>query len=223
LEFEHQLNISFSWVLQVGDFGVWPDPSKMDSATRKHGGAGDFPFWLEHKCCPPIKTVFIKGNHEDFEWLDSQHFEILHGLYYLPNRGHITLDNEVNIAGFGGCYGPSDYLKSPYELHRRRKRHYTKIDLDHLLYSSTRTGVDVLLLHDTPVRLMSKGALTNSVGLRELVVGVRPRICFFGHMHQQVDEELDGIRCIGLNKVGCPGNLVAMEITRGKLKILETW
>jgi hypothetical protein len=41
---------------------------------------------------------------------------------------------------------------------------------------------------------------------------VRPRVCFFGHHHTRVDAEISGIRCIGLNKVARPGNLVGIEI-----------
>ena len=32
-----------------------------------------------------------------------------------------------------------------------------------------------------------------------------------GHHHARVDAEVSGVRCIELNKVGCPGNLVAVE------------
>lgn len=37
---------ALEWVLHVGDFGVWPDPQRIDKATKKHDGAGDFPAWL---------------------------------------------------------------------------------------------------------------------------------------------------------------------------------
>ena len=42
LAFEAALGVRFAWVLHVGDFGVWPDPSRIDKATKKHDGAGDF-------------------------------------------------------------------------------------------------------------------------------------------------------------------------------------
>ena len=42
-------------------------------AFRKHDGAGDFPAWIGERRAAPRKTVFIKGNHEDFVWLDAQH------------------------------------------------------------------------------------------------------------------------------------------------------
>jgi hypothetical protein len=66
LAFEKSLGLRFDWVLHVGDFGVWPDPERVDRATRDHDSAGDFPRWFAEKRAPPRRTVFIKGNHEDF-------------------------------------------------------------------------------------------------------------------------------------------------------------
>jgi hypothetical protein len=43
LAFEESLGVRFDCVLHVGDFGVWPDPNRVDKATRNHDGAGDFP------------------------------------------------------------------------------------------------------------------------------------------------------------------------------------
>lgn len=69
-EFERYLHARFEALLHVGDFGIWPDPNRVDRATRDHEGAGDFPRWLSEGRSPPLPTWFIKGNHEDFEWLD---------------------------------------------------------------------------------------------------------------------------------------------------------
>jgi len=46
LAFEESLGARFDYVLHLGDFGVWPDPNRVDKATRKHDGAGDFPIWF---------------------------------------------------------------------------------------------------------------------------------------------------------------------------------
>lgn len=73
LAFEATLGARFEWVLHVGDVGVWPDANRIDEATKKHDGAGDFPTWFAERRAAPRKTVFIKGNHEDFVWLDAQH------------------------------------------------------------------------------------------------------------------------------------------------------
>ena len=86
LAFEAALGMRFAWILHVGDFGIWPDPSRIDKAAKTHDGAGDFSTWLARRRATPRNTVFIKGNHEDFVWLDMQPTaEILPGLFYLRN------------------------------------------------------------------------------------------------------------------------------------------
>src|SRR4051794_28467891 len=120
LAFERVLGLRFAWVLHVGDFGVWSDPSRLDKATRNHDGAGDFPRWLAARARPPRRTVFIKGNHEDFAWLDRQPTpEVLPDLFYLRNGTTMDLadGNEVlRVGGIGGCFGPSDYDRTSATL-----------------------------------------------------------------------------------------------------------
>lgn len=50
------------------------------------------------------------------------------------------------------------------------------------------------------------------LGLSQAVVRTRPRVCFFGHHHTRLDADVAGVRCIGLNKVAMPGNLVALHV-----------
>jgi hypothetical protein len=53
LAFEAKLGVRFEWLLHVGDFGVWPDPNRIDKATKKHDGAGDFPTWFAERRAAP--------------------------------------------------------------------------------------------------------------------------------------------------------------------------
>jgi hypothetical protein len=51
----------------------------------------------------PRRTVFIKGNHEDFQWLDAQPAaEVLPNLTYLPNGETIDL----TVDGAESIYDP---------------------------------------------------------------------------------------------------------------------
>ena len=59
LAFEASLSIRFDYVRHVRDFGVWPDPSRIDKATRHHDGAGDFPVWLEANRRAPRPTWWL--------------------------------------------------------------------------------------------------------------------------------------------------------------------
>lgn len=232
LAFEAALGRDFDWVLHVGDFGVWSDPGRIDKAARRHDGAGDFPAWLARRRAAPRNTVFIKGNHEDFLWLDAQpSAEVLPGLFYLRNGRTVDLGqggNTLRVGGLGGCYGPSDFGRPSRRLQGYAKRHYTNDEIEALCEVS---GVDVLLVHDAPAGIRfdahrrGSGWTSDSAGLDRLVARIRPLVCFFGHHHARIDGEVAGVRCIGLNRVGRPGNLVAVEVDprRGEWAILGEW
>lgn len=219
LDFEAALGVRFEWVLHVGDFGVWPDPEKIDRATRNHEGAGDFPAWYAAGRAAPRRTVFIKGNHERFVWLDEQPGpEILPGLFYLRNGTTIEIYGDrgaLKVGGLGGCFGPADYERKSIHLQNYAKRHYTRDEIERL---SAQQGIDVLLTHDAPAGVKfarhrrGEGYVSEAAGLDVLLERTHPRVCFFGHHHTRLDAEVAGVRCIGLNKVGMPGNLVAVDL-----------
>jgi predicted phosphodiesterase len=232
LAFEVALGVTFDWVLHVGDFGVWPDPNRVDGASRRHDGAGDFPAWISERRSAPRRTVFIKGNHEDFVWLDAQPTtEILPGLHYLPNgRMHelIAGDELVRVGGVGGCFGPSNFERRSASLQGYAKRHYTRDEIDTL---STRADLDIVLTHDAPAGVRferhrrGEGFISAAAGLDGLLARTQPRVCFFGHHHTRLDSEVAGVRCIGLNKGPHPGSLVAIEMRAGERawRVLGEW
>jgi Icc-related predicted phosphoesterase len=82
--------------------------------------------------------------------------------------------------------------------------------------------VDIVLTHDAPAGVrferhrQGAGYVSEAAGLDVLLAQVQPRVCFFGHHHTRVDAEVSGVRCIGLNKVAMPGNLVAIDMEPGK-------
>jgi predicted phosphodiesterase len=223
LAFERRLGRRFDWVLHVGDFGIWPDPERTDRATRRHDGAGDFPVWLRENRPAPRRTVFIKGNHEDFDWLDARpQAEVLPGLFHLPNAQTFDLtaeDGRVRVGGLGGCYGPSDYERRSDQLQGYAKRHYTRDEVERLAMAD---AVDIVLTHDAPAGIRfprhrgGLGFVSPAMGLDAVLARTSPRICFFGHHHTRLDAEVHGVRCIGLNKVARPGNLVAVDIEPGR-------
>lgn len=227
LAFEVHLGVTFHHVFHVGDFGVWPDPARLDRATRNHDGAGDFPTYFAEKRRVPRPTTFIKGNHEDFGWLeDLDGSEALPGLRYLPNGYAANVDGVV-VAGVGGCFGPSDYERPAHTLQGYARRHYTRDEVERVAGQ-----VDVLLLHDAPagiefVKRFPSGDerryVSDADGLAGLVRRVRPRLCFFGHHHYRIRTHVDEVPCIGLNAVGRPGNLVSFELTGTDARIVGEW
>lgn len=232
LAFEESLGVRFAWLLHVGDFGAWPDLGRVDGATRRHDGAGDFPEWWDERRAAPRRTLFIKGNHEDFVWLDAQPgSEVLPNLFYLRNGAGFTItdgDESLSVGGLGGCFGPSDYGRRSADLQGYAKRHYTRDEIDALI---ARGKVDVLLVHDAPTGVVFErhrrgaGWSSESEGLDDLIYGVRPQACLFGHHHTRLDAEIAGVPCLGINKSPHPGSLVAIEIRehRDGIRIMGEW
>lgn len=230
LAFEVALASQFNHVLHVGDFGVWPDPSRIDRATRSHDGAGDFAAWRAAQRPVPRATTFIAGNHEDFDFL-AQHEgrEVLPGLHFLASGGSRVIVGGIRVAGIGGCYGPSDYALPTRKLQGGARRHYTREQAEQV---GCEGRVDILLLHDAPAgtklgkRFPSGDVqpyVSQAAGLGDAVARVRPAICFFGHHHQRVDVEVAGVQCIGLHAVGRPGNLVAFRLVEGRCDVIGEW
>jgi ssDNA thymidine ADP-ribosyltransferase, DarT/Calcineurin-like phosphoesterase len=123
LAFEASLGVCFDYVLHVGDFGIWPDPNRIDKATRHHDGVGDFPSWLRESRRAPRPTLFIKGNHEDLVWLDArQDAEVLPGLQardfqrdpddpgkFERYQAEALVHRHLPVAALNGivCHGPT--------------------------------------------------------------------------------------------------------------------
>lgn len=232
LAFELSLGVRFDQVLHVGDFGVWPDPARVDGATRRHDGAGDFPTWFAERRAAPRPTVLIKGNHEDFVWLDAQpSSEILPGLHYLRNgqvRELVVGEEVLRVGGVGGCFGPSNFGRLASTLQGYAKRHYTRDEIEAL---SEASDLDIVLTHDAPTGVRfdrhrhGEVFVSEAAGLGELLAKTRPRVCFFGHHHTRVDAEVAGVPCVGLNKGPYPGCLVAFEMKPGERawRVLGEW
>jgi hypothetical protein len=171
----------------------------------------------------PRRTVFIKGNHEDFEWLNrAASPELLPGLTWLPNGHSLELSSPkggvLRIGGIGGCYGASDYERTARRLQGYARRHYTHDEVARL---ASAPRLDILMTHDAPagIRFEKRGGahahVSNAAGLDSLLSKTRPSLCLFGHHHARVNADIAGVRCVGLNCIGRAGNLVALDMDVG--------
>jgi hypothetical protein len=221
-EWQERTGIQIDWIFQVGDFGTFPSEDRLDDTSRKHAlkhdyaisvAVGDFPRVLSEEMTVPIPTYFIRGNHEDQEFLLnlerkqgsyclSHPIEVVPNLFYVPD-GCIFQLGDHRIAGWGGCWGAKtwdmDYwgharLNSP-----RRMNHMTRDVFERL----RRERFDILVTHDAPTGCGLQGAL-NPKGLlldreslsedhpdgkgmpfiRQLIEETRPRYHFCGHWHE---------------------------------------
>lgn len=224
-KFETELKINFDVILQVGDFGVWIDADYHDGVTKFHAGTGDFPIWYREKRSAPVKTYFINGNNEDFNFLGSiklsGDFEIIKNLFYIPNGTVAEFSSSscggkerLIIAGIGGKYDPEHFNRNEAD------RYYTKSEIDNLLrYAAENRGnedksIDIFISHDAPEGVLIEDNDKNryypkAVGLRDLILKIKPKMVFFGHHHGICKSEIEGIPVYGLNILAHRGALLS--------------
>ena len=213
-KFESELKINFDVILQVGDFGIWVNADYHDGVTKFHSGTGDFPRWYREKKTAPVKTYFVNGNNEDFNFLSSVKLsgdlEIIKNLFYIPNgtAAEINIGGERLIAaGIGGKYDPEHFN------HKEADRYYTKSEIDNLLRYADE-NIDIFISHDAPEGVLIEDNYKNSyypkaVGLRDLILKIKPKMVFFGHHHGICKSEIEGIPVYGLNVLAHKGALLS--------------
>jgi hypothetical protein len=183
-------------LLQVGDMGYFPDPSRMDKASLRHAkddplelGAQDVAVRTEiadkvfqdDPHCPP-GLWFTAGNHEDFEELErfargsGNHQSDFAVDAYCRVRG--IKDGEVHpfdcglkVAAVWGVDGDG-----PNARQRLPQRGYIA---ERAVDALTTQPFDVLLMHDAPKDAKRVGY--GSELLATLIDLARPRFAFFGH------------------------------------------
>lgn len=214
-KWEQTNNAIIDLILQVGDFGAFPNPNRLDHATQKHHLRNDgkvdieqFPRYLSGEKIAPTPTIFIKGNHEDFDFLEGkENTFIAENLYYLGN-GSIVERNGVRIGGIGGNRSGSDKYFSAEKLHGWRRRHFTQADIERLHASAEQHGgLDILLTHDSVFRTDAPGK-REAVGSPEItkcIEDLQPAYAFSGHYHAPFQKQIGNTFLYGLNHFGEEG------------------
>ena len=176
-------------VLQTGDLGIFASEHDLDRATRKHAKRdstelGAIPYVTGSKI-PTHKTIFVAGNHEDFNFLrkhENQTIDPSGRLYYLASSvvEVNSEDEHVYVAGYSGIHP-----QTPNENRAEAGRGFRHHDLEAselLMKHDAKT--DILLTHDGPAceeleRTHGKGA--GSPVVRKLIEKLQPRFAVFGH------------------------------------------
>ncbi len=205
LLFEKASALGADLILQLGDTGMFPDPSQVDAATSRHGACQEFLPYLQGDKPVPIPTWVIKGNHEDFEYLD---FVKKNGGVIAPNLRYVANGSVIELEGIrfgmlGGNYSPRYFYEE--EPKQQRRRHFTMGETDALKVA----GFDVLLLHDGPENpTLRKG----SPVLTEFIKETEPSRVYHGHFHQPYHSSIGKTEIISLGHIAYPGeNIVLYE------------
>jgi hypothetical protein len=181
-------------LLQVGDLGYFPDPTRLDKATRRHAerdplelGAGLIANRSKEADAlfaePDLPDLwFIPGNHEDYDALEA----LAHGAgctrddfpvdYYQRVRcvrdGQVVaLPGNLRVGGLWGIDGKGPLARRDAPPRGRiNTRNATRLSV---------AGFDVLLTHDSPLDAVFPDA--GSEEISSVIRQAQPAFAFFGH------------------------------------------
>ncbi|WP_310484709.1 metallophosphoesterase family protein [Chamaesiphon sp. VAR_48_metabat_403] len=232
---QQQSGIELDGLLQVGDLGAFPDLSKLDKATQKHSqkdsdelGFQNFyvatpesQFYLQHSQAP--KTYFVRGNHEDFEYLGEftkpTPIDPWQQIWFIPDNQAIEIrlaDRLVKIGAFGGiaprqeCAARGKLAREKYrkaqKISNSEPRFFSETDIANI--SLDLQNLDILMTHAGP---QSPELPTGSIFLDRLITHLQPKVHLFGHHHQVIyrQDPVSNLLSIGL---------AHLEFDNGKLK-----
>lgn len=180
----------YDLIIQVGDLGVWPDPNNVDAATKRFAKNDrtelDFQFLVDpkedhrrflelirEKISVPI--LFIRGNHEDSEWLQKRKGTLIDqfGIFEYVADGDVREYKGAKVAFLGGIEGA--------------KVSQDRLDDDAVqrLLSLGSGAVDVLITHDAPYGVSTgfRGQTQGSRIITRVATTLRPRFHAYGHLH----------------------------------------
>jgi predicted phosphodiesterase len=194
------------FLIVAGDFGIGWDNSKEDLYWRK---------WLHNKS---FSTLFVDGNHENFDFLDSLEVHQWNGgkVHFINDsiihlmRGQVYSINGIKIFTFGGAESTDKFNRTPgiswWERELPSFSEYNE-GLDNLEKHSWQ--VDYIVTHDCSERTFEKMGY-NRIGIENytkqptnffevLEEKVSFKHWYFGHYHD--DKQLDEFHTVLYDKI----------------------
>lgn len=232
-------------ILQCGDLGIWSKKTfdtwgyVVDKAGHYSLGQYHAPFSyvLEDKLKFDRPLYAIKGNHEEFNLIDSINWvelAVKKNIHFVTPYSSAKIDN-VKISGLGGCYSYK-VLKGEHQKNKKFKfkpetppaieAYFNEVmgrdprgrislkDFETILQQTP----DILLLHEIPLGLNVKGQLPieNPPGanlINEVIEKTKPRFAFCGHWH------VKNISQIGITQV----IVLPLASEGGVILDVDTW
>ena len=204
---------TIDYVLQAGDMGMYPDLGRIDSATRSHAREDPTelfaPLFVEGKLEATHKTFFVRGNHEDQDFLRKVGTgpidpagKIIHlaGAYPVVIGGREKGFSVVTLGGIEPAY-----LEDPLSgwSNGGERKYFDQGEVRKILKLPSEK-IDILLTHDGPRGYCLKdNPVAGSIILLEVVKRLQPRFHFFAHYNHCPPEATIGrTRVIPLNIKG---------------------
>ncbi len=237
-------------IIQVGDLGAYPDPSddvRNEKYVRQDPAELDFMRLLQAEgriaeCLHFIRAnvlqspiYFIRGNHEDFDWLEAQHAQDSQeskvrvdpfDLFHYVKDGTIWELNHVRMAFLGGIQT------------REHDRRSIEPDAYANLNQLKPGEIDILITHDAPYGIGTNflGHTQGSTLISDLIATITPQYLIAGHYHHMNGPRAYGattylglnvlvdLRDDGVHRRVQPGSMAVLETTTNQLQyVTDDW
>jgi hypothetical protein len=238
----------FDLVVQLGDLGAYPDPARMDEASRRYLAAdpsqADFARLLDAtgrraESLHRLRTLlagpvhFLRGNHEDFAWLAGLPRDPASGtaaadpfdlFRYVPD-GTVVTAGSWRLGFLGGAEEGGDTAAGhdPAAVEA--------------LAGLGAGALDVLVTHDAPYGIGTGyyGQVQGSRAVSRLIEALRPAFHVAGHLALHGPRQLGATTSLVLDGIASSplwnpspflqaGCLAILDTERGELApLVEPW
>ena len=189
--YEQIKHVKPHWAVCAGDFGAFPDPQRMDRASKKHAGRDFAKAYVGSLILPAIPTLFIAGVHDDNRWLNHRqsvdNTEVLSNVHWLAQgyRTAIGFDEVIRVTGLGRAYSEATF---DGEGSKRSHRHYTRRDVERACSSGP---TDLLILYE----------YMDAPGVRNVIFATRPKLILTAeHPNRKVYTDVQGVPIVSLGR-----------------------
>ena len=163
------------WIVCAGDFGIYPDPHRIDRAARPYT-ATEFAKRYVGVLPDPINVpvLTIAGVHDDNRWLNHRqainNTEILSNVHWLAQgyRTAIGFEVSLRVTGLGRAYSEGTYNDEPG---KKSHRHFTRRDIERACSSGP---TDLLVIYEN----------LDCPGIRNVVFATRPKLILTVRHHK---------------------------------------
>ncbi len=200
-------------ILSVGDLGFYFSEEACISDKKQYARSPNLmkSFFTAHELGLlepfPIPIYFIKGNHDDYDNLDSQAMKDLN-VHFIPQGHHVAIGN-MTVSGMGGIYSSVRTKLPTDQLTGRERRFYTTEEFKNFRAIDPAwvgAPADILITHQAPAGCLpnkTKGYDEGSPQIQALLDRVQPRFHFHGHHHTNYQKKYDeNTTVVGLGNFG---------------------
>lgn len=227
ISLERELGLQADWVLQTGNFGIYPIAEFASREARKNGNLNEFAKLYMDKTPVPRNTLFVSGPHEDHRWMNTKfrngEMELVPGLNWLVNGFSTTLvdsEDTLKITGLGKVYSPVEYngkvQKKSVSVNKRLSR-YTRSEVER---ACSQGPVDIVLTHQAPSGENFGYISSESLGLSTILYATRAKLLVHGNYNysKQYRIKATNTEAISLKNM----EILPYEFHNGRFQSLKT-